>query len=182
MSASLAITGTFARIFSFEASKKWIIREGLTGISRGGSGASIARGWRKSRGFLKSSPVSGQVGELPEPYKSKYADRRQAGHTGGGRAGTGNVRVAIRATGRCAAALGPRPGAGGAGRCDRRRRERGPRRRAPGRGARILHGLPGAELRALRAALLGGGPGGEPGPPLTGRGQGPARRGQGLGS
>ncbi len=51
-SACLAMSGTFAAIFSFEASKKWIIRDGLNGISRSGSGASIAIGLRKSRGFL----------------------------------------------------------------------------------------------------------------------------------
>ncbi len=56
MSADFAISGTFARIFSFDASKKWIIREGLKGISRRGSGASIASGWKKSRGFLKWAP------------------------------------------------------------------------------------------------------------------------------
>jgi hypothetical protein len=35
-----------------EKSRKWIIREGLTGISRSGSGAPIACGWKKSLGFL----------------------------------------------------------------------------------------------------------------------------------
>ena len=42
---------------------KWIIREGLNGISRAGSGASIARGLKKSRGLRKSvsSPVGGIV-------------------------------------------------------------------------------------------------------------------------
>jgi hypothetical protein len=35
-----------------EKSRKWIIREGLTGISRSGSGAPIASGWKKSLGFL----------------------------------------------------------------------------------------------------------------------------------
>jgi hypothetical protein len=35
-----------------EKSRKWIIREGLTGISRNGSGAPIAKGWKKSLGFL----------------------------------------------------------------------------------------------------------------------------------
>jgi len=49
---------TDAAIFSFDASKKWIILEGLKGISRGGSGASIARGSKKARGFLTSSPDS----------------------------------------------------------------------------------------------------------------------------
>ena len=51
MSACLAMSGTFAAIFSFEASKKWIIRDGGNGISRTGSGAPIARGSKKSRGF-----------------------------------------------------------------------------------------------------------------------------------
>ena len=46
MSACLAMSGTFAAIFSFEASKKWIIREGLNGISSSGSGAPIASGLR----------------------------------------------------------------------------------------------------------------------------------------
>ena len=52
MSACFAMSGTFAAIFSFEASKKWIIREGLNGTSASGSGAPIASGLRKSRGFL----------------------------------------------------------------------------------------------------------------------------------
>ena len=34
---------------------KWIIREGLKGISRAGSGASMARGLKKSRGLRKSA-------------------------------------------------------------------------------------------------------------------------------
>ena len=56
MSACLAMSGTLAAIFSFEASKKWIIREGLKGTSSGGSGAPIASGWEKLRGFLNSAP------------------------------------------------------------------------------------------------------------------------------
>jgi hypothetical protein len=46
------MSGTFAAIFSFEASKKWIIREGGKGISRTGSGAPRARGLKKSLGAL----------------------------------------------------------------------------------------------------------------------------------
>jgi hypothetical protein len=42
-----------ATIFSFEKSRKWIIRDGFTGISRSGSGAPIASGLKKSRGALK---------------------------------------------------------------------------------------------------------------------------------
>ena len=54
-----AMSGTLATIFSFEKSRKWIILEGLKGISRTGSGASIARGLKKSRGLRKGSPGSG---------------------------------------------------------------------------------------------------------------------------
>ena len=46
-----AMSGTLAAIFSFEKSKKWIIREGGNGISRSGSGAPIASGLKKSRGL-----------------------------------------------------------------------------------------------------------------------------------
>ena len=46
MSACFASSGTFAAIFGFDGSKKWIIRDGLTGISRTGSGAPMARGFR----------------------------------------------------------------------------------------------------------------------------------------
>ena len=56
MSACLAMSGTLAAIFSFEGSKKWIIREGLTGISIGGSGAPMASGCPNWRGFLTGSP------------------------------------------------------------------------------------------------------------------------------
>ena len=52
MSACVAISGTLAAIFSFEGSKKWIIREGLTGISIGGWGAPMASGCANWRGFL----------------------------------------------------------------------------------------------------------------------------------
>ena len=53
MSACFAMSGTLAAIFSFEASKKWIIREGRKGTSSTGSGAPIASGWANWRGFLK---------------------------------------------------------------------------------------------------------------------------------
>ncbi len=62
------MSGTFAAIFSFDASKKWIIREGRKGTSSTGSGAPMARGWAKVRGFLKSAPevLVGEVLTLPK--------------------------------------------------------------------------------------------------------------------
>src|SRR4051794_10449593 len=51
MSTVGAMSGTLETIFSFEKSRKWIIREGRNGISRSGSGASMARGLKKSRGL-----------------------------------------------------------------------------------------------------------------------------------
>src|SRR5919199_1145662 len=51
MSALAIVSGSLATIFSLEASKKWIIRLGGKGISRSGSGAPTARGWKKSRGL-----------------------------------------------------------------------------------------------------------------------------------
>jgi hypothetical protein len=44
MSVVVAISGALATIFSFEKSRKWIIREGVTGISSSGSGAPMASG------------------------------------------------------------------------------------------------------------------------------------------
>ena len=51
MSVCAAMSGSFAAIFSFEGSKKWIIREGVTGISSSGSGAPTASGLAKSAGI-----------------------------------------------------------------------------------------------------------------------------------
>ena len=51
MSALAIVSGSLATIFSLEASKKWIIREGGNGISRTGSGAPTASGLKKSRGL-----------------------------------------------------------------------------------------------------------------------------------
>ena len=53
MSVFAAMPAAFSTIFSLEKSRKWIIRDGLTGISASGSGAPIASGWKKSLGFLK---------------------------------------------------------------------------------------------------------------------------------
>src|SRR5918998_1507943 len=50
-SVFVAMSAALATIFSFEKSRKWIIRDGLKGISWSGSGAPMARGLRKSRGL-----------------------------------------------------------------------------------------------------------------------------------
>ncbi len=69
MSTVGAMSGTFATIFSFEKSRKWIIREGLNGISRTGSGASIARGLKKSLGLrISSGRLLGRIAIVPGPY------------------------------------------------------------------------------------------------------------------
>ncbi len=44
MSTVGAMSGTLATIFSFEKSRKWIIREGLNGISRSGLGRADREG------------------------------------------------------------------------------------------------------------------------------------------
>jgi hypothetical protein len=49
MSVWAAMSTALATIFSFEKSRKWIIRDGLTGISPSGAGAPIASGLKKSR-------------------------------------------------------------------------------------------------------------------------------------
>ena len=53
MSTVGAMSGTFATIFSLEKSRKWIIREGLNGISAAARGADRER-LSKSRGLRMS--------------------------------------------------------------------------------------------------------------------------------
>jgi hypothetical protein len=71
MSVFAAMPAAFSTIFSLEKSRKWIIREGLTGISRSGSGAPIACDWKKSLGFLTlllasfSALSAGNLAERP---------------------------------------------------------------------------------------------------------------------
>ena len=65
-----ARSGVFSTIFGFEKSMKWIIRDGLNGISRTGSGASIARGLKKFSGIAQVGFVSCRGSLLePEPYR-----------------------------------------------------------------------------------------------------------------
>ena len=51
MSVLVAMSAALATIFSLEKSRKWIILDGLKGISVSGSGAPMAWGLRKSRGL-----------------------------------------------------------------------------------------------------------------------------------
>src|SRR5581483_3120453 len=60
MSTVGAMSGTLATIFSLEKSRKWIMREGLNGISSTGAGAPMASGLAKSRGFR----IGGTLGRL----------------------------------------------------------------------------------------------------------------------
>src|SRR5580698_5839761 len=83
MSTLGARSGVFSTIFGFEKSMKWIIRDGLNGISRAGSGASIARGLKKSRGLRKSglpdvrdAPLCPQtVSSRPSAIESQSHDK-----------------------------------------------------------------------------------------------------------
>src|SRR3954469_13456137 len=92
MSARWARSGSLPTIFSLLGSKKWIIRDGVTGISSGGSGAPTARGWAKSRGLriggALAAPRARRARPAPPPSR---------------RAGMTSARVA--------AAASPRPGA-----------------------------------------------------------------------
>src|SRR5688500_13046853 len=66
MSVCRATSGALAAIFSFEKSRKWIIREGLKGISRSGSGAPTASGLKKSLG-LRMGRESLPTARVPRP-------------------------------------------------------------------------------------------------------------------
>src|SRR5918998_3692116 len=66
MSVWRGMSGALAAICSFEKSRKWIIREGLKGISRSGSGASSASGLKKSLG-LRIQRRNLPVTRIPRP-------------------------------------------------------------------------------------------------------------------
>src|SRR3954451_4347604 len=61
MSALAAVSASLPTIFSLLGSKKWIIRDGVTGISLTGSGAPTASGLTKSRGLRKGRPPEGDT-------------------------------------------------------------------------------------------------------------------------
>src|ERR671919_2017399 len=80
-----AMSGALAAIFSFEKSRKWIIREGVTGISRSGSGASTASGLRKSRG-LRIGRGRLVIGTFPRPMSEGIETRQAEREASGARA------------------------------------------------------------------------------------------------
>ena len=84
MSTVGAMSGTFATIFSLEKSRKWIIRDGVTGISGSGSGAPIASGWKKARGLRMG-------GEISDPRVN--GDARMAGSPAMSEQGTKGVET-----------------------------------------------------------------------------------------
>ena len=82
MSTFAAMSGALATIFALEKSRKWIIRDGVTGISRSGSGAPIASGFRKARGSRKgdaSREVGGKGASVRGTYRARARRRVQEG-------------------------------------------------------------------------------------------------------
>src|SRR5918996_980753 len=80
-----AMSGALAAIFSFEKSRKWIMREGVTGISRRGSGASTASGLRKSRG-LRIGRGRLVIDTFPRPMSEGIETRQAEREASGARA------------------------------------------------------------------------------------------------
>src|SRR5215217_5112888 len=85
MSVFVAMSAALATIFSLEKSRKWIIRDGLNGISASGSGAPMARGLKKSRGLRMrrlniSTPVgSGAMSTETGSIETEQAAREASG-------------------------------------------------------------------------------------------------------
>ena len=72
----LAISGTFDAIFGLLGSKKWIMREGLNGISRSGAGAPSASGLKKSFALAHRAAPSRSARALVELHDLHRAGRR----------------------------------------------------------------------------------------------------------
>src|SRR5215212_1859037 len=86
MSVLAAMSEALAAIFSFEKSRKWIIREGLKGISVSGWGASTASGLKKSlglrigRGNLPTTRIPRPMSETAtQRIETAQADREASG-------------------------------------------------------------------------------------------------------
>ena len=125
MSTVGAMSGTLATIFSLEKSRKWIIREGLKGISRVGSGASMARGLKKSRGLRKGlSWVGWKDSGLDDLLLGSIDDAFALAFSGGAHGAVerwlsepppqalSHERRRAKAAGRAAAARAPSPAPG----------------------------------------------------------------------
>src|SRR3954451_18939679 len=89
MSALAIVSGSLATIFSLDASKKWIIRDGGNGISVTGSGAPTASGLKKARGLridrtLVESVEEGVEGRLDRDSRGSVVPRCLEEGAGGG--------------------------------------------------------------------------------------------------
>src|SRR5215213_3367653 len=85
MSVFVAMSAALATIFSFEKSRKWIIRDGLNGISASGSGAPMARGLKKSRGLrMRRLSLSVALGSRPMSSETSSVDTEQAAREASG--------------------------------------------------------------------------------------------------
>src|SRR5215208_4911386 len=80
MSVFAAMSAALATIFSLEKSRKWIIRDGLKGISASGSGAPMARGLKKSRGLrMRRLNISTPVCSGAMSIETEQAAREASG-------------------------------------------------------------------------------------------------------
>src|SRR5215207_3503131 len=85
MSVFAAMSAALATIFSFEKSRKWIIRDGLNGISASGSGAPMARGLKKSRGLrMRRLNISTAIGSGAMSPETSSVETEQAAREASG--------------------------------------------------------------------------------------------------
>ena len=75
MSALPAMSGSLPTIFSFEGSKKWIIREGVNGTSSSGSGAPQGERASRSRGGCAKVVSGVGGGELDRQTRGEHGWR-----------------------------------------------------------------------------------------------------------
>src|SRR6187455_440172 len=79
------MSAALATIFSFEKSRKWIIRDGLKGISASGSGAPMARGLKKSRGLrMRRLNISTAIGSGAMSPETSSVETEQAAREASG--------------------------------------------------------------------------------------------------
>src|SRR3954469_23691882 len=79
MSVLPAMSAALATIFSLEKSRKWIILDGLNGISEAGSGAPMASGLKKSRGLrMETGRLASALGSRPMSTETRSVETDQA--------------------------------------------------------------------------------------------------------